>query len=189
MLHLNAICGGAALLHAARGFQQLVVDPRTFTYTWSYFYLAAALQVLAGLLLLSPILWSTVRGQGLVRRRWGLVALYVLAGLVLATRQPLLLALARSGLVPEGAWLSALLAGASLNLFGAFLIAVGIVYAFGRTAQPDGKPAERSAVLVAPSRPVPRATAAAHPGFRPRAPPSRTGPAGTGPHRRFRPPA
>ncbi len=143
MLHLMAISGGAALLQAARGFQQLVVDPRTFTYAWGYFFLAVALQVLAGLVFLLPVLWARVRGEGGVRPHWGLVALYVLAGLVLAFLQPLQIVLGRSGFIAAADFVQILPTGTSPNIFGAFLIAIGIVYAVGRGPEPGQKPAER----------------------------------------------
>ncbi len=131
-VHLIAICGGAGLLLAARSLQEVVVDPRTLTHSWGYFFLAGALQVLAGFLVLAPVLWPRLRGERVTGPRWGLVILYLAAGLLLVSAHPLQMGLYRAGLRGPGDWLRPLATTASLGMFGAFLIAVGVAYALGR---------------------------------------------------------
>lgn len=53
-----------------------------------------------------------------------------------AHRQPLQIVLGPSSFAAMGEALRVLPTGASLNLFGAFVIAIGIVYAFGRRPGP-----------------------------------------------------
>lgn len=142
-LHLLVICGGVALVCAAGSLQQLVVNPRTLTHSWGYFFLAGALQVLAGLLVLAPILWARLRRQEFARPQWGLTILYLAAGLLLVSALPLQVALYRAGLSAAGHWLSPLASGAALRMFGAFLIAVGVLHAFGSQPRPNENPAER----------------------------------------------